>query len=170
MKISIGSRWSSSNYQNIYRLSTHNHLMIMIRRWAERHYGHLMITTILIDYLINILSTDDLGLKITSDNKSLSDQSIKNSRWSSDDCLSIDILTSYDQLIFLCWNISSDCTWSKDIKKKTYFEHMAIRWWWLEDLQKQQMSIRLLLEYWYIFIIRSTYDLGLKISSDSIWS
>ena len=37
--------------------------------------GYLMITTILIDYLINILSTDDLGLKITSDNKSLSDQS-----------------------------------------------------------------------------------------------
>ena len=73
MKTSIDSRWSSSNYQNIYRISTHNHLVIMIRRSAERADGHLMITTILIDYLINILSTDDLGLKITSENKSLSD-------------------------------------------------------------------------------------------------
>ena len=74
--------------------------------WLEDEQKDKMVIWWLPQYWLIILSTFYQLMILAwrspvTTNRYQINQSIKNSRWSSDDCLSIDILTSYDKLIFM---------------------------------------------------------------------
>ena len=139
--------------------------------WLEDQQKEQMVIWWLPQYWLIILSTFYQLMILAwrspvKTNRYQINQSIKNSRWSSDHCLSIDILTSYDRLMFYAW-ISAVTAYGLKIFKRP--KYMLNIWPSDDDDEKICKNSRLLLEYWYIFIIQSIYDLGLKISSDIIW-